>query len=302
MTAPALVALPGNEAFAEALGVRLGGGIVETEVRRFPDGETYVRVDGKVEGRDVALVSTLADPDAKLVGSYLLTRTLRDLGARRVGLIAPYLPYMRQDARFRPGEALSSTYIGELVSSWFDWLVTVDPHLHRHPALGDVFTIPAENVHAASLLAQWIREHVPEPLLIGPDAESHQWVKSVAGEVDAPYLVLEKIRRGDRSVSVSAPDLDAYGGHTPVLVDDIISTGHTLIETIAHLRAAGMDGAVCVAIHAVFAEDALDALRRAGARDVVTTNTIAHETNRIDVSDAVADGVRAMMASAGRGV
>ena len=126
-------------------------------------------------------------------------------------------------------------------------------------------------------------------MLIGPDGESEQWVADVASRVNAPYLILEKVRSGDRSVRVSIPQLEGYRTCVPVLIDDIISTGHTLVATIEHLAATAMPAPVCVAVHGVFADDAIDVLRKAGAEEVVTCNTIAHESNAIDVSGLIAD-------------
>ncbi|MCA1481376.1 phosphoribosyltransferase family protein, partial [Bradyrhizobium sp. NBAIM08] len=139
---------------------------------------------------------------------------------------------------------------------YFDGLVTVDPHLHRYDSLDAVYWTPSRVVHAAPLLAQWIQNNAYQPLLIGPDSESEQWVSEVARLAGAPYLVLEKVRRGDRDVSVSVPDVGRWLNHTPVLVDDIISTARTMIETVGHVRAAGLLPPICVGVHGIFADRA----------------------------------------------
>ncbi len=290
-----VLSVPGSEASAERLRSRLDAEAGQAFVRHFPDGEIYVRIDSPVSGRDVVLVCGLDRPADKILPLLFLAATAKDLGARRVGLVAPYLSFMRQDSRFHPGEGITSTYFAGLVSGAVDWLVTVDPHLHRWASLDAIYKIPTETVHAAPAIATWVGEHVPSPVLIGPDAESEQWVAAVAGRIDAPYMVLEKTRRGDRDVSVTAPDLDRCNGHTPVLVDDIISTGRTMIETLVHLRDRGTREPICVAVHAVFSDRAHDELLAAGAARVVTCNTIEHPSNRICVADAVAVGVRARL-------
>lgn len=291
---PVLFAMPGNEPAAQALGDALDAHVGKVEIRSFPDEETYVRVLDDVAEAETAIVCTLDRPNAKLPGLFFLARALKDLGARRVGLIAPYLAYMRQDTRFHAGEAVTSAYFAEWLSSFVDWLATVDPHLHRHADLGELYAIPAASAHTAPLLAEWIREHVSEPVIIGPDSESEQWVASVAREAGARCTVLEKTRRGDRSVEVSVPDIDGWAGRTPVLVDDIISTGHTMLETMRHLAQTDAKPPVCLGIHAVFAGDALAELRSAGAAQIVTCNTIPHETNAIDVLPLLAETVAAM--------
>ena len=293
---PVLFPLPGNERMAAALADELQAVRGSIEVRRFPDGDSYVRIDTTVSHRTVILVCTLNRPDEKFLQLSLAAATARDLGAAQVGLVCPYLPYMRQDARFRPGEAISSKYFAHLLGLSVDWLVTVDPHLHRIHSLDQLFAIPAAAVHAAPYLGDWIRNNVEKPLLVGPDSESEQWVASVAARAHAAYTILEKVRRGDRDVEVSMPNIGDAAGGRPVLVDDIISTGRTMVAAIRHLRALGLPAPVCVGVHAIFADDAYGALRTAGAHDIVTTNTISHPSNRIDLHEPMVDSIRLMIA------
>lgn len=288
---PVVLALPGNEQLAAGIAATLQTEVGRMTVRRFPDGESYVRVETPVDGRHVVLACSLHDPDSKVPPLLFAASTAREFGATRVGLVAPYLAYMRQDKRFNVGESITSVHFAKLISSYVDWLVTVDPHLHRLTSLDDIYSIPSIIVHAAPLLAQWIRANVDSPILIGPDSESKQWVAEVARGVDAPSLVLEKIRRGDRDVSVSIPDPRALRGRTPVLVDDIISTARTMIATSRHLAGYGIAAPVCVGIHAIFAGDAHAELLSAGAGRIVTANTIPHSSNAIDLSQAIAEAL-----------
>jgi ribose-phosphate pyrophosphokinase len=289
MTSPTILALPGNEALAARLCLELHAEPGSLEVRHFPDGESYVRIDGPVVGGAAVLVAALDRPDAKLMPLLLAAATARELGASSVGLVAPYLPYLRQDRRFLPGEALSAWEFARLVSDRVDWLVTVDPHLHRIHRLAETYRIPAEAVTAAPRLAEWVRQHVVGPLLIGPDEESRQWVDRVAREVGAPGVVLHKRRLGDWKVEIGLPDLSSHEGRTPVLVDDIISTGATLIQAAEVLGRAGFAAPYCLAVHGVLAEDAYPRLLAAGVRRVVTCNTIPHPSNGIDVHDLLVE-------------
>jgi ribose-phosphate pyrophosphokinase len=293
---PAIIALPGNDALAMLLAPRLDAEIGRAEFRRFPDGETYVRLNGNVAGRSVVLVATLDRPDPKFLPLAFVAATARELGASRVGLIAPYLGYMRQDRRFQSGEAITSQLFAHHLSGIVDWLITVDPHLHRISALSNIYTIPAISVHASPVLADWIKDSVQLPLIVGPDEESEQWVAAVASRAGAPFIILEKHRRSDTDVEISVPDVERWRDHTPVLVDDIISTARTMIATLGHLRRAGMKPVVCVGVHAVFAPGALESLSAAGAARVVTTNTIAHETNAIDVTRFLSEAVAGLIA------
>ena len=294
-------AFPGTESLTDHLVGILGGERGALGWRHFPDRESLVTLDGDCRNRDVILVCTFHDPDPVALPLLFAARTAREFGARSVGLVAPYLAYMRQDTRFHSGEAVSSTHFGAFLSSAVDWLATVDPHLHRLSDLGGLFTIPARHVSAMPLVADWIRAEVPEPVLIGPDSESAQWLRQLGDRVGAPTLVLEKLRHGDRDVEVSTPDAKLLEGRTPVLVDDIVSSGRTFVETLARLRALASLPAVCIAVHGIFADESDQALRRAGAARVVSSNTIAHATNAIDVAPVLEPLVRQLLAGTIKG-
>jgi ribose-phosphate pyrophosphokinase len=291
--ATSVVAIPGSEDHAGKLARALGVELVEPELRRFPDGELYVRLPKAAE--HVVLCGSLYPaPAERFMELALIAGTARDLGAKRVGLVAPYLAFMRQDAAFADGEGVTARYFARLVSGVIDWMVTVDPHLHRLPSLANVYTIPTAVARAAPAIADWVRREVAEPVLVGPDAESEQWVAAVAAACDAPFEICTKTRRGDRDVSIDLRGRK-WNGHTPVLVDDIVSTGKTMIEATRVLRAAGASAPMCVAIHAVFA-DALHAeLAAAGAAGIVTCNTIPHATNQICVAESIAEATRAFL-------
>jgi ribose-phosphate pyrophosphokinase len=293
-----LIALPGSEACADHLAERMHAARCALESRRFPDGETYLRVLGEVQGCDVAVVAQLHEPDAQIPGLLFLADALRDLGAARVGLVAPYLPYMRQDKRFKPGEAVTSVSFAKWVSAAFDWLVTVDPHLHRRASLAEIYSVPSEVVTSAPAIAAWVQAKVKRPHLIGPDEESAQWVSEVASFIGCPHTVLRKERRGDREVVLSLPDLASLQGHTPVLVDDIISSAHTMAEAVRALLAQGSAAPVCVGVHALFAGDAAALLQAAGAARVVSCNTLAHASNAIDVMGAVGEAAAVLLEAA----
>jgi ribose-phosphate pyrophosphokinase len=286
-----LLAFPGCGALTRRLSEGLASASGRVEWRHFPDGESLVALDGECAGRDVVIVATLRDPDRLALPLLFAARTARELGARSVGLVAPYLGYMRQDARFAAGQAVSSTHFCAFLAWIFDWLVTVDPHLHRRHDLGALTDGRAEAVSSVPLVAEWIRGHVADPVLIGPDAESAQWLEPLAHLTGAPLVVLDKERRGDRDVRVSEPSSAALLQRTPVLFDDIVSTGQTMIQTLARLRDGGAKAPVCIAVHGIFAGDAERWLRVAGATGIVTTSTIEHATNAIDVAPALLPAV-----------
>ena len=286
-----LFAMPGNENFADRLVAALGAELGAVETRCFPDGESYVRLARDVSGRSVVLVCTLDRPNNKTLLLLFTAHAAHDLGASSVGLVAPYLGYMRQDKRFRPGEAITSSAFGRLLSSSFDWIVTVDPHLHRWTSMSEIYSIPAGVCHAAPKLSAWIREHMANALIVGPDVESKQWVSAVAADAGVPYVTLEKTRRGDRDVGITLPDLERWRSKRPVLVDDIISSGRTMEVALTHLSKLGFGASACLGVHGVFAGDAFDRLVAAGASTIICTNTVPHKSSAIDVSDIVAKAI-----------
>jgi ribose-phosphate pyrophosphokinase len=265
----------------------------ELEQRHFPDGESYLRVHSDVAGHDCVIFCNLFQPDQRVLRLLFLADTLRDLGANRIGLITPYLPYMRQDKRFQPGECVSSRPFARVLSNAFDLLVTVDPHLHRYHSLDEIYSLNSRVVQAAPMIARWIGAHIEQPLLIGPDSESEQWVREVAELAGAPWQILTKQRHGDYDVEVSLPDLERWQQHTPVLVDDIISSGRTMLETLAHLSAAGLPRASIIAVHGLFAGDAWE--RLSAVADVVTCEAVPHPSNRISLSDAMAEAMLGLL-------
>ena len=297
MPGPIVFNLRRDATFVDAIASATGGERGPILLRRFPDGESYVRVQAPVEGRHAIVVVDLHHPDDKLVGLYLASQTLRDLGARSVALVAPYLPYMRQDERFCDGEGVSARYIAGWLAGCVDWLVTLDPHLHRTGGLGELYPCPTRVAQSAADVAHWIVASVERPVLIGPDVESGQWVEAMAEAADLPFQILKKERHGDREVEISAPDVAALEGHTPVIVDDIISTGRTMAAALQQLRShcTPQRPPVCVGIHAVFADPKIEAtLRAEGACQVATTDTIAHSTNAVSVAATLGRAVAAM--------
>ena len=287
-----LAPFPGMEPLARGIAAVTGAEIQPVGLHRFPDGETLVTLGGDPSGCDVAILATLRDPDRLALPLRFAAATARELGATRVGLIAPYLGYMRQDARFHPSEAVSAPIFVAFLDDCFDWLVTADPHLHRNPSLSNLFRIPARRVATAPLLATWIAENVPDAVLLGPDSERQQWVAEVAQRAGRPYEVLRKHRSGDRQVEISLPDGAVLRQGTPVILDDIASSGRTLIRTLEQLRALDMPPAFCVVIHAVFADGAEEAIRRAGAAQIVSTDSIPHPTNAIGVAGILAGAMK----------
>lgn len=287
-----VLALPGAADLAAGLASRLRCEHAELQLHQFPDGETGVRIDAPVQDRCVVLAGSLDRPDGKTLPLIFAADAARELGARQVGLVAPYLAYMRQDKRFESGEAVTSRSYARLLSASLDFLVTVDPHLHRIHSLDEIYSLRTQVVPAAPVIARWLRSHVEAPWLIGPDQESEQWVSEVARLAGAPWTVLAKTRRGDRDVGVRLASRERWPGRTPVLLDDIISTGHTMQAATRLLIRTGLGAPLCIGVHALLDSDAQRQLLEAGALRVVSCDTVVHPTNAIRMASLLARAVR----------
>lgn len=297
---PVLFSLHAAKGLAERLRREQGLETGRIEQREFPDGESYVRLVTPVEGRDVILLCSLDRPDTKTLPLLFAADAARKQNARSVGLVAPYLAYMRQDKAFRQGEAVTSLTYSRLLSENFDWLVTLDPHLHRYPSLATIYSIPAIAASAVAPIAEWIRSHVERPLLIGPDVESAQWVERIARLAAAPSTVFQKRRSGDFEVSIAGKAVSSPELLTPVIIDDIASSAMTMVEAVRVVRDAGHPAPICIAVHAIFAGDAYDTLVEAGPASIVSTNSIAHPTNAIEVAAPLGAALQQALADPSR--
>jgi ribose-phosphate pyrophosphokinase len=284
-------AMPGNEDFARDLAAMTGAEPGVLEYRKFPDRESYLRFTTDVRTSEVVLACSLHDPDSKVLPLLLAAAALRDLGATRVGLAAPYLAYMRQDRRFKEGEAITSSDFARLLSASFDWVATIDPHLHRRTSMSEIYSIPALVGHAAPVLTDYIKHHTDGAFLIGPDEESEQWVAAVASAAGVPHVTLRKERRGDRDVVINFPDLSDFAGKMPVLVDDVISSGRTMEVAAQQLGKSGFSRPICLAAHGILADDAHARLVAAGAF-VVVTNTIPGRAALLDIHPLFAELIK----------
>ena len=255
---------------------------------RFPDGELKLRLPPQLPAR-VVLLRTLNDPNEKLVELLLVAQTARTLGATHITLVAPYLAYMRQDIAFQPGEVISQRVVGSFLATLFDAIITVDPHLHRISTLQEAVPLAQATVlSGAPLLADLIADQRDNPLLMGPDEESAQWVAQAADRHGFDHGVCHKIRRGDKDVQIALPEI-AVKGRAVVLLDDVASSGHTLAGAARLLLGAGAASVDVAVTHALFAGDALQIILQAGVSEVWSTDCIAHPSNAVSMANSIAE-------------
>jgi ribose-phosphate pyrophosphokinase len=284
---------------AGALARSLGVPALPLRCHRFPDGEFRLTLPATLPPR-VVLLRGLHQPNEKLVQLMLAAPAARELGARELVLVAPYLAYMRQDIAFHPGEAVSQRHLGAALASWFDAVVTVDPHLHRIASLDEV--MPGRRgvaVRAAPALGAFIAGQVPGALLLGPDEESGQWVREAAAVAGLDHAVCRKQRHGDHEVDVMLPEVDVRG-RSVVLLDDVASTGRTLL---AAARGAAAMGAVRIDVavtHALFVGDAVAALHAAGVGRIWSSDSVPHASNAVPVAPLLVQALRGLDTAGGR--
>ena len=298
MTRAAIQSLPSAIADATRLAARLGVPAHTIEVHRFPDGELRVTV-GPAATTTVVYAS-LDQPNDKLLAILFAAEALRREGVKRLVLVAPYLCYMRQDAAFHKGEAISQKVVGRLLADAVDRVITVDAHLHRTRNIADVFPdIDADNLSAMPAIAAALRASGfdPDTVVIGPDEESRPWVSDLATRLGLNHAVARKTRRSDRSVEIAFADPKLFAGRPALLVDDIVSSGGTLMTCAKALQAAGATTVDAVVTHALFAPELVRTLFESGIRSVKSTDSVPHPTNAIALDGILADALRKEIAA-----
>ncbi len=256
----------------------------DIELHRFPDGESKVRLPDQLPDK-VIICRSLDRPNHKLVELALAAATARELGASELILVAPYLCYMRQDIAFYAGEAISQQIIGKLLAQWFDAVITVDPHLHRIDKLSEAIPdTEAITLTAAQPIADFLGKTYNNPLLVGPDEESEQWVTAVAQMQGLEYVIGRKKRFDDYNVKIALPE-SVCTARDLILLDDVASTGRTLEATALALQAYKPASISAVVTHALFVGDALKRLENAGIQQVWSTDSILHSTNAIPLAE-----------------
>ena len=289
--------LPSSAGEAARLAARLGVALHEIALHRFPDGE--LRVTAGPAAATTIVYASLDQPNDKLLALLFASEALRRGGARRLVLVAPYLCYMRQDTAFHQGEAVSQKVVGRLLADAVDRVITVDAHLHRTKDIHAVFPgIEADNLSAMPAIAEGLRAGFdPKTVVVGPDEESQAWVSDLAARLGAQAAVARKTRRGDRSVEITFADPALFNGRPALLVDDIVSSGGTLMTCAKALQAAGATTVDAVVTHALFPPELAARLLQAGIRSLKSTDSIRHPSNAIALDAVLADALRKELAA-----
>lgn len=291
-----VIAGEGSQRLGGEIAQRLSADWGEAEIRAFPDGEFYVRIISPIKDQDVIIVQTTY-PQHRLTQLLLLLNACKENGARKIRAVVPYLAYARQDRVFKPGEALSARLVAEALGLAAHQVVTVEAHKDD---VGQYYRIPFANVSAEEPLAQELKRLKTE-VVLAPDEGAAPRAKAVAKRIGSKFDFLEKRRITSEIVEVAPKSLNVQG-KTVCVLDDIISTGGTMAKALEQLKANGARNTYAACVHGLFQGDAVDKLRKAGAKEILATNTIESPHSRINIADVVcaALGVKASSVGARR--
>lgn len=270
---------------AGELGKSMDAIVSKVDVTRFPDNECYVRIDDDLEGKEVLIVQT-AWPDPNIVELMLLQDAVGEMSPSSITTIVPYFGYARQDKKFKDGEPISARALARLIQTQSDRFITVD--VHATSVISWFDRIPAQNVSAHAQIGRFLRERGVE-LVLSPDEGRWENAKRVAEIVGCQADFLVKERHDGESVTTTPKSLDATE-KTVAIVDDIISTGGTIVKASEQLRRQGATSVIAVCTHGVFANNAIHRLK--GACDEVhSTDTIETPVTAVTVAPEIAKAI-----------
>ncbi|WP_456420035.1 ribose-phosphate diphosphokinase [Methanocaldococcus infernus] len=281
-----MIIVPGSKSqeLAYKVSKALDVEMARVEFKRFPDNEIYVRILSEVNEDEAVIVSTQREQNDAIVEAILLADALKECGVKEITLVAPYLAYARQDKLFNPGEAISIRALAKIYSNIFDRVITINPH-EEH--IKEFFTIPFISGDAVPKLAEYVKDKLNDPIVLGPDQGALRFAKVAAEVLGAEYDYLEKTRISPTEIKIAPKSLDVKDRDV-LIVDDIISTGGTVATAAKMLKEQGANEIIAACVHPVLIGDALNRLYFSGIKEVVGTNTFSSEVSRVDVSEVIA--------------
>lgn len=255
----------------------LGGKILEVELRKFPDGEKYVRVLGSA-GKTTVISSIFVPQDERIVELLLLGDALREVGVEKLRVIVPYFAYSRQDRVTKDGEPISVRAIMKALGLYYDELYVFDLH---NPETLRYFPGNAVNLSPARIIADYFREKLGEGIVLAPDKGALGRARAVAEKLGLEYSHFEKRRVSPTEVEMIPVDIDVRGKNV-LIIDDIISTGGTMIKAAQILRKLGAGRIFVGVTHGVFADGAVERVSEA-VDELAVTNTIPTPVSKISI-------------------
>lgn len=263
----------------------LGENLSPIETRRFPDGERYIRIKGEVPKEVVVIQSTGYPQDENLMELFLILKNLKSLGVERIRVVIPYFGYGRQERRFKSGEAVSAVIVAELLeAAGASEIYSINLHEKN---IKEFFNIPVHEISAMPMIANYISEQIDDPMIIGPDKGALGFAEEISGILKCDCDYLEKTRISPEKVEMKPKNLDVKGRDV-VIIDDIISTGGTIVSASRILNDLGANKVLVGCVHPILVEDALLKIFAAGVDDVFATDTLKSDVSTISVAPLVA--------------
>ena len=274
-----------SQKLAAKVAREMGENLTPIETRRFPDGERYIRINDEVPREVVVIQSTGYPQDENLIELFLLLKNLKSLGVEKIRVVIPYFGYGRQERRFKSGEAVSAVIIAELLeAAGASEIYSINLHEKN---IKEFFKIPVHEISAMPIIADYIEGNIDDPVIIGPDKSAFGFAKEISGILKCECDYLEKIRLSPERVETKPKNLDVEDREV-VIIDDIISTGGTIVNATKLLRELGARKVVVGCVHPVLVEDALLKIFAAGVEDVFATDTLRSDVSNISVAKLIA--------------
>ena len=281
----------------------LGEELCYVETKKFPDGERYLRIDGEIEDEVTVIQSTGYPQDENLMELLFIIANLKDLGAKKVRAVVPYMGYARQEKRFNPGETISAKIICDLIqSAGADEFITFN--IHEECVL-NFFDIPARNISAMPAIAEYIKQITDEkPLILAPDKGAYGFAQEMSEIIGCDCTYLTKVRLGPDKVETKIVDVrcdsesentvnvDSVKGMHAIIIDDIIATGGTIVNAINILKQYGAKSVDVCCVHGILTNNGATRIYEAGANKIIATNTLSSDTSRVSIAKSIADALR----------
>ncbi len=269
------------------------------ETKKFPDGERYLRIDGKISD-EVTVIQSISFPqDENLIELLFLIGNLKDLGAKKIKVIAPYMGYARQEKRFNPGEVISANIVANLIqSAGADEFLTVNIH---EKCVLDFFNISARNISAMPAIAKYIHNNIDEkPVIVAPDKGAYDFAQEIAQILDCEFFYLSKVRLGPDNVETRIVDvcseetvnINAVKDKRAIIIDDIIATGGTIVNAINILKQNGAKTIDVFCVHPILVNNATNRIYSAGAKNLISTDSISSDTSKVSLAKIISDALR----------
>ncbi len=287
-----------GDAIAKKLAQQLKLSFIPLEERVFADGEVQPKLEQEVKGEKAILLlqkKQNENVNTYLIKYFLVARKLKESFSQVIGIM-PYLPYARQDEIFRPGEPLSSLYIDEMIEKNIDIFLTCNMHEHRKK-ITQLFQIPAFNIFLFHNLAEKFSDFSPETtVVVGPDGESKAFVDDFCQKFPAQKLVFRKERNVDTGKIhfILPPDLkkEDYQGKDFIIIDDIVSTGKTILGAREISQQLGAKTVSFAFVHSIFGDRAIAQLEQVHPRRIVCSNTLENSLDSLDISIPLASFIQ----------